>query len=364
MKKITQLICLALAMLLLCACGNTGVSNTEATQGATESTGLSAEERGYYIAADYLADPSLFVPAWEGQFTVPEAMLDWEEKFQQFFTPDGRTMSIGHRGDRNIYYPENSIEGFLSVIMAGVDIVEVDVVLTKDKIPVVMHDDDLLRTTNLTLKRLDGEAEGLPESNYVKDWTLEELRQLRLVMSETTGETTNYVIPTLEDVISIAKGRVFITLDKFKRFDWNQDIVPVIEKLEAYETVLIPYPYTRDMGFTTTSFLMKRLVNGGARKVGCTAIVTPDTIAQVTADIEANDFPKAIRCGEYKPDDAAFAAAYLPYAGQYRMFFETLERNNDNRQVWQQMDEQGFNIIMSNVDPYGLTQYIAETYFS
>ena len=370
MRRITALLLsLVLTAGVLAACGQEQPEVVETTaptetvqEPATESTEEAGEPRDYYLAEDYLANPDLFVPAWQGQWEVPEAMLDWEEKFQSFYTPDGRTMSIAHRGDRNVYYPENSIEGFLSAIYAGADIVEVDVIKTKDGIPIVFHDEDLLRTTNLTLMRLDGEAGHLPTSNKVADWTLAEIRELRLVME--TGELTNYVVPTLEDLLMVAKDRVFVTLDKFRRIDWNLDIVPVIEKVGCYETVLIPYTYSRDLGFTTTGFYMKRLENAGARDVGMTCIVTADTIAQVAADIIANDFPMAMRCGEYKPGDPAYAAIYLPYAGQYRMFFETLERKNDNATVWAEMDDYGFNVIMCNTNIYDLTRFIADRYFS
>lgn len=361
-KLIALLLSLVLILTVLAGCGEEPAPTDPVNPEPTGNQGPSAEERGYYLAEDYLADPSLFVPKWKGQFEVPEEMLDWEEKFQSFYTPNGRTMSIAHRGDRNVLYPENSIEGFLSAILAGADVIEVDVVKTKDGIPIVFHDDDLLRTTNLTLMRLDGEATHLPTGNLVSDWTLEEIRQLRLVME--TGEVTNYVVPTLEDVLMIAKDRVFVSLDKFKRFNWNLDIVPVIEKVGCYETVLIPYTYARDEGFTITSLYMKRLINGGARKVGMTCMVTKDTIAQVTADIVTNGFPMAIRCGEYQPGDKAYAAIYRPYAGEYRMFFETLTRENDNVEVWKEMDEYGFNLIMANINIYDLCQFIAQKYFS
>ena len=363
-RLIALLLALVLCLGLLAACDQTPQETTDPVQTPTDDGKPSAEERGYYLAEDYLADPTLFVPKWQGQFEVPAEMLDWEEKFQQFYTPNGRTMSIGHRGDRNVLYPENSIEGFLSVIYAGIDILEVDIIKTKDGVPIVFHDNDLLRTTNLTLMRLDGQAENLPKSNLVSDWTLEEIRQLRLVME--TGEVTNYVVPTFEDVLMIAKNRVFITLDKFSRFDWNLDIMPVIEKLGAYETVLVPYTYTNanSFGFTTTSFLLKRLKNAGARQAPMACMVTKDTIAQVAASIEEHGFPKVFRCGEYQPGDKAYAAIYLPYAGEYRMFFETLTRENDNVTVWTEMDEYGFNIIMANVDPYGLCQFIKDRYFS
>ncbi|WP_304136609.1 glycerophosphodiester phosphodiesterase family protein [Mesonia mobilis] len=45
----------------------------------------------------------------------------------------------GHRGDRG-HFPENSIPAFLSALQKGVDVLEMDVVISKDKKVVVSHE--------------------------------------------------------------------------------------------------------------------------------------------------------------------------------------------------------------------------------
>jgi glycerophosphoryl diester phosphodiesterase len=45
----------------------------------------------------------------------------------------------GHRGARGLY-PENSLPGFLAAAALGVTSLELDVVLTRDRVPVVFHD--------------------------------------------------------------------------------------------------------------------------------------------------------------------------------------------------------------------------------
>jgi glycerophosphoryl diester phosphodiesterase len=45
----------------------------------------------------------------------------------------------GHRGARGLW-PENTLEGFAGAIALGVDSVELDVALTEDGVPVVVHD--------------------------------------------------------------------------------------------------------------------------------------------------------------------------------------------------------------------------------
>ena len=54
---------------------------------------------------------------------------------------------ISHRGDwRN--YPENSIPAIESIIRMGVDMMELDVKMTKDSVLVLMHDKTVDRMTN------------------------------------------------------------------------------------------------------------------------------------------------------------------------------------------------------------------------
>lgn len=364
-RKIKKLLSFAMACVLSlgmfagCDQGNPG--ETEPSTEPEESK-ISPEERGYYLAEDYVADPSLFVPSWADEWQPPAEMLDFEEKYNSFFTPNGRMMSIAHRGDRNVLYPENSIEGILSVIMAGADIVEIDVIRTKDGIPVVFHDEDLLRTTNLTLMRLNGEAEGLPTSNNIADWTLEELRHLRLTME--SGDGSGCVIPTLRDVIMVCKDRCFIYLDKVRRIDWTRDVVPIVKELEAYRTVIIPFTYNSTVGFGTVNKYNEMFKNESGYDVAFAAGAGSGSMAKAAEGLEKYNLCKAIRIGEYVPNDPNYRAPFMPYVGQYRLVCETLTRANDFPEVWQEMYDNGFNTVMTNVNPYGLMKFITELHFS
>ena len=53
---------------------------------------------------------------------------------------------IGHRGVKDLY-PENTIQSVLAAFDLGLDWGEVDVKISKDKIPFLLHDDTLDRTT-------------------------------------------------------------------------------------------------------------------------------------------------------------------------------------------------------------------------
>ena len=54
---------------------------------------------------------------------------------------------IGHRGVKNLK-PENTLESIIAAYDLGLECVEIDVKVSKDNIPLLLHDDTLDRTTN------------------------------------------------------------------------------------------------------------------------------------------------------------------------------------------------------------------------
>lgn len=60
-----------------------------------------------------------------------------EEK--EAISPEAIVQIQGHRGDRG-NFPENSIPAFISAVKKGVDVIELDVVISKDKKVVVSHE--------------------------------------------------------------------------------------------------------------------------------------------------------------------------------------------------------------------------------
>ncbi|BBF45049.1 glycerophosphoryl diester phosphodiesterase [Lachnospiraceae bacterium KM106-2] len=93
----------------------------------------------------------------------------------------------GHRG-ASAYETENTLEAFELAIHQGADGIELDVQLTKDNQLVVFHDETLLRVAK--------------REGYIKDYTLQELKQIRLPLKQGEGSTT---IPTLREVYELVK---------------------------------------------------------------------------------------------------------------------------------------------------------------
>jgi glycerophosphoryl diester phosphodiesterase len=110
---------------------------------------------------------------------------------------DKQVMVAAHRGDwRNA--PENSLQAYKLAIEEGVDIIEVDLNKTSDGVIVIMHDETINRTTD---------GKGRPG-----DYTLEELKKFHL--RNGLGVVTRHTVPTLEEVLQLAKGKVMVNLDK------------------------------------------------------------------------------------------------------------------------------------------------------
>lgn len=107
-------------------------------------------------------------------------------------------LAVSHRGDWR-YAPENSIMAVQRCIDLGLDVVEIDVRLTKDGHLVLMHDKTVDRTTNGT-----GE---------LSEMTLEEVKTLRL-RNACGARHSRQQVPTLEEVMNLTKDKIMVNLDK------------------------------------------------------------------------------------------------------------------------------------------------------
>jgi glycerophosphoryl diester phosphodiesterase len=91
---------------------------------------------------------------------------------------------VAHRG-ASAREPENTLVAFESAIRAGADVVELDVRLTADGIPVILHDADVSSTTDGT--------------GLVHELTLGQLKRL----DAGREEGTRHEIPTLAEALEV-----------------------------------------------------------------------------------------------------------------------------------------------------------------
>ncbi len=108
-----------------------------------------------------------------------------------------RFYTIAHRG-ASAYYPENTMSAFKAVVDMKADMIELDVLLSKDNIPVVFHDE-----------RLDEKTNG---SGLVCDHTLSDLKKLD-AGSWFDTKFKNERIPTLREVLEFSRNRILVNIE-------------------------------------------------------------------------------------------------------------------------------------------------------
>ena len=119
----------------------------------------------------------------------------------------GRTLDVGHRG-ASAYAPENTLKSFLLAMAQGADGIELDVWLSSDGVPVVIHDEDPARTTNGT-----------------GDVTLMTLEAIQ-AFDAGQGER----IPTLDEVFTALPDTAFVNVElKHKWDDIDESVGPAVQ---------------------------------------------------------------------------------------------------------------------------------------
>ncbi len=137
---------------------------------------------------------------------------------------DEYPIAFAHQGG-NLLSPGNTIFAFERAVKMDVDILEMDAHITKDGVLVIIHDEDVDRTTNGT--------------GLVEEMTLAEIKELDAGYwwTEDEGETYPYrgqgiTIPTLDEVFKSFPGYpVNIEIKKTK----NSIAQPLCEKIREYK---------------------------------------------------------------------------------------------------------------------------------
>lgn len=126
----------------------------------------------------------------------------------------------GHRGFSAVY-PENTLLAVKEAVDLGVDLVEVDVYLSRDGVPVIAHDQHLDRCSTGT--------------GLVHEHTLEELKRLDFGVHRGTAYEGLH-LPTLEQFLTFMRDYPQVLMDiDFKCYPKTMDTVcaamPMIERM-------------------------------------------------------------------------------------------------------------------------------------
>jgi glycerophosphoryl diester phosphodiesterase len=151
-----------------------------------------------------------------------------------------RPVVIGHRG-APAYRPEHTAASYQLAIDLGAELIEPDVVVSRDGVLVVRHESELSISTDIALhtefagRRTTKEVDGTVCTGwFAEDFTLAELRTLRAVerMPElrplNTAYDGHFGILTLGEVVSLARSRStddrpIRVLAELKHADWTTE---------------------------------------------------------------------------------------------------------------------------------------------
>lgn len=137
-----------------------------------------------------------------------------------------KPLVIAHRG-ASALAPENTLAAFALAFELGADGIELDVTLTKDGVPVVIHDDTVDRTTN--------------GKGAIKEMTFDQVRALDA--GATFGKFRGERVPELARVLDAFKKSGIVNIE-LKSTTLTTDglesvVATTIERTKAAECVLI-----------------------------------------------------------------------------------------------------------------------------
>lgn len=188
----------------------------------------------------------------------------FDKILSEFHNPNSEyVMVAAHRAAHNIH-PENSLSAIQHALDLGVDIIELDVKVTKDGVVVLNHDGTIDRTTNGT---------GDPE-----EYTLEELKEFRLKMPD--GTLCDESIATFEDALNLVRGKAMVdidiktshlkpvadiirrtnTLEQVFWFDNDYDALKEVLSLEK-KSMLMPRAYSYEMADSALKVFSPKVIH-------------------------------------------------------------------------------------------------------
>ncbi|MEL7039259.1 MAG: glycerophosphodiester phosphodiesterase family protein [Cyanobacteria bacterium J06592_8] len=185
------------------------------------------------INTDNLAGLSTFIQSQletEVEVEPVDGILEvWEDASIDY------ALVVAHRGG---YYengvttlPENSLATIEQAIDEGVEMVELDVWKTEDGEYVIIHDQTVDRTTT--------------GSGRVDEFTLEELKELNLII-EDTGEVTSEKIPTLEEALEAVDGEILFNVDIKLPVEELVNVMNIAREMGVDEQIVIKNPVNND----------------------------------------------------------------------------------------------------------------------
>ena len=186
------------------------------------------------------------------------------------FNAEKGIVIAGHRGDP-AHHPENTMESFRAAIACGADMIETDVHLTRDGMPVLLHDHDLART-------------GVGRSasaGRICDLTAAEAAQLNVGTAAQPMQ-----IPTLEELLALTAAAPTLLLDlEIKVYLADEGAARVDEVIEKTVALIEKYHLDGRVLFNSfDAFVLERIHQKYGRRFLLHGYYPYDIMANVQAD--------------------------------------------------------------------------------
>jgi glycerophosphoryl diester phosphodiesterase len=197
------------------------------------------QRRDFTAAAIVLATSSAWLSACGGSDTAPLLTLDGQQP-----------LVVGHRGASG-YLPEETLEAYQRAIDLGADVIEPDLIATKDGVLIARHDPNLAISTDVAShpefagrKRVDWPVDGEKQTGwFAHDFTLAEIKTLGAIATDAERPQQfngQFKVVTFQEIIDLAKaqstklGRTIAVYPETKNPTYHRDLgLPLEDRLIA-----------------------------------------------------------------------------------------------------------------------------------
>lgn len=269
-------------------------------------------------APDALAHPPVDTHVASTTHSSPPSLLTLDmvilRPFAVLRAPGEQGAIIAHRGDSSAA-PENTMPAFASTTDAGAQYFEIDIRMSQDGVPVVIHDKTVDRTTNGT--------------GLVAEMTAAELRTLD-AGSWFADSFAGTRIPTLDEVLAHASNSAVDVVIEYKG-TWNKtNIRTTIDMIEA--AGLADNVITQSFSEKTIARISK---------------ISPDLpVGWLTQTIDRSIVSTAKKIGAdaVNPKSATARGVALAHRARLGVFVWTHDEDPD----WEELTEMGVDGIITN----------------
>jgi len=231
--------------------------------------------------------------------------------------PNKKIMIIAHRTTMMLA-PENTIPGIMKAIELGCDYIELDVRYTKDGVPVLMHDPDVMRTTN-----------GIGPVSLMSFKKLRKLDAGARFGDGTLFRKTR--IPTLEEALEAMQGKIRILFEH--KAPPRESALELVKKYGFYPDKIV---------LGSNNSLQKKFLALDPSAPARPYVVKKEQLAPLLAE-----FPSSVAI-KVLPGIADAAFIDEAHARGVLVFVNTLTDEDDTPEVYRKLIDAGADAIQTN----------------